>query len=202
MFSFFRKSKKDPHKRLDALHSSLDDSFSKIKEDMNNVGEWIKHLDEHKSRHNVKIEDIDSRLTALEQMLQELQLGNNFVQESQQLSKQERTVVRPKQLSKRVQTAVQTDIQTMLISLTPMERTVVWALLNTDMKLSYSDLSNLLGKDESTVRGQITNIKRKVPGLLLEVSESNGKKRFVASEEMKERIMAQYAQKRAKKSKK
>ena len=161
MFSFFKKRDDEAHNKIDSLHKSLDHSFSKIKEDISNVGEWITHFEEHKKIHHSKIENIDERLRALEELI----LENNKQKEAIQttsLSKQPQTAVRSKQLSKHVQTAVQTPLQEMLVSLTPMERTVFWALLNTDLKLSYSDLRNLLGKDESTVRGQVTNINRKI----------------------------------------
>jgi DNA-directed RNA polymerase specialized sigma24 family protein len=94
---------------------------------------------------------------------------------------------------------VQTDILESLKRLTPMERSLVWALLNTDLKLSYSDLSNILGKDESTVRGQLSNIKRKTDELLLEMSESNGQKRFYIEDRIKNKIMKKYKVKNTKK---
>ena len=73
-----------------------------------------------------------------------------------------------------------------------MERSLVWALLNTELKLSYSDLSTILGKDESTVRGQVSNAKRKIEGLILEKSESNGQKRFYIEEKIKDKVMKKY----------
>jgi hypothetical protein len=39
----------------------------------------------------------------------------------------------------------------------------------------------ILGKDKSTIRGQINNIKQKNPGLIEELRELNGKKRLYIS---------------------
>jgi predicted transcriptional regulator len=89
-----------------------------------------------------------------------------------------------------VQTPVQTAVQTgILETLTVMERAIVWALLNSEMKLSYEDLSVMLGKNKSTIRGQINAIKQKSEGLIEESSEANGKKRVFIPEEMKQIIL-------------
>ena len=199
VFGFFKKGK-DIENELSNLHSSLNDSFSKIKEDMDSVGEWIKHLDEHKGDHHIRLGHFDSRLKVVEEFMY------NLIEQSplEEVSKQQQTAVRPKQtasvskqLSKQ-QTAVQTDIERSLFSLTAMERTVVWSLLNTDLLLSYGDLERILGKDQSTVKGQINNIKRKIPELILEKSESNGKKRFCIEEDKKREIMVKYTGKKGK----
>ena len=88
-----------------------------------------------------------------------------------------------------VQTVVQTAVQTEeLDKLTVMERAVVWALMNADMKLSYEDIATLLGKDQSTVRGQINSIKQKLPGVIHEVREHNNKKRIYIDEKMRKSV--------------
>jgi DNA-binding CsgD family transcriptional regulator len=207
VFRFFKK-RRDTEERFSKLHSSLDESFSKIKDDMHGVGEWIKHLNEKKSEHHSKLDNMNTRLIVVEEFM------NNFLEQSpieevsKQLSKQEQTAVRlnqtgrlSKQLSKHVSKqpeAVQTDIEQALFSLTAMERAVVWSLLNTDILLSYEDLARVLGKDRSTVRGQINNIKRKIPELVLEKSESNGMKRFYVKEDKKRDILIKYTGKKVK----
>jgi len=57
------------------------------------------------------------------------------------------------------------------------ERAILWVLLNTDMKLSYDDLAAMLGKERSTIRGQINRIKQKSE-IIEEQIEKNGKKRL------------------------
>jgi predicted transcriptional regulator len=70
-----------------------------------------------------------------------------------------------------------------------MERAIVWALLNSEMKLSYEDLAALLGKDKSTIRGQINTIKQKNNDLIKEYRETTGKKRIYIPEEIKNNLL-------------
>ena len=57
------------------------------------------------------------------------------------------------------------------------------------MNLSYEDLAALLGKDRSTIRGQINSIKQKNRGIIEESLEVNGKKRLYIPEEIKSLIL-------------
>jgi hypothetical protein len=69
------------------------------------------------------------------------------------------------------------------------------------MRLGYDDLSTILGKEKSTIRGQINTIKSKSEGLIEESIEKNGKKRVYVRPEMREKL-AKYAKVRVKKKKK
>jgi DNA-directed RNA polymerase specialized sigma24 family protein len=207
VFGFFRK-RRDLEERFFNLHNSLNESFSKIKEDMHGVGEWIKHLNETKQEHHERLDDIETRLRVVEEFMNNLMEQSPLEEVSKQLSKQDQTGVclnqtdrLSKQLSKRMSKQLeefQEEIELALLSLTTMERAVVWSLLNTDLLLSYEDLSRILGKDRSTVRGQVNNIKRKIPGLILEKSESNGVKRFYIEEDKKREILIKYTGKKVK----
>ncbi len=100
-----------------------------------------------------------------------------------------------------VQTGVQTGVQTPnLDSFSVSERAILWVLLNTEMKLSYDDIASVLGKERSTVRGQINAIKAKSEGIVEEISEKNGKKRVFIPAEIKERLLKK-AKVRVRKSK-
>ncbi|MEK6906551.1 MAG: hypothetical protein AABW81_02935, partial [Nanoarchaeota archaeon] len=89
-----------------------------------------------------------------------------------------------------VQTGVQTGVQTPNFNqFSTTERAILWVLLNTDMKLSYDDLAAMLGKERSTIRGQINSIKQKSEGLVEEVIEKNGKKRVYIPEELREKLV-------------
>jgi len=89
-----------------------------------------------------------------------------------------------------VQTGVQTGVQTPnLEQFSITERAILWILLNSDMKLGYEDLSTILGKEKSTIRGQINTIKSKSEGLIEESIEKNGKKRVFIPEEIKEKML-------------
>ena len=57
------------------------------------------------------------------------------------------------------------------------------------MRLSYDDLAAMLGKERSTIRGQINSIKQKSESLIEENIEKNGRKRVYIPENMKEKII-------------
>ena len=109
---------------------------------------------------------------------------------SKQLSSANQTTINKQAMPASVQTGVQTPVQTDILSnLTVMERAIVWSLLNSDMKLSYEDLAALLGKDKSTIRGQINTIKQKNPSIIEESRELNGKKRLYINPEIRGKIV-------------
>ena len=70
--------------------------------------------------------------------------------------------------------------------------------MNSDLKLSYEDLALLLGKERSTVRGQVNSIRQKAEGIIEEINEKNGKKRVYIPKEIKEKL-AKYGKVRVKK---
>ena len=197
-------------KRLQNLENDTKKSFESVKGDVDNIGKWIKHLDSQgKQLHGVKdeiIKDLSTLkddLNDLKDMFEEIQTGLQFKQPSKK-----QTAVRKQTAVEAVYEAVQTPVQTgnlygILDGLTANEKLVVWTLLNSadDMKLSYEDIARLLGKERSTVRGQINSIKQKSEGLLQEITESNGKKRVFIHEEVKEKL-SKYAKVRVKGSKK
>ena len=194
-FDFWKKEDKID-KKIESLHKNLGISFDKIKNDMETFSKWVTHLEKHRTNHHSKLEEVEKRMFAMEKLLEDLRYKREFVQ-SQAISTNKQTAVRSKQTAVGVQTPVQTGVQTpdlfdledILKSLTVMERIVLWTLLNTDLKLSYDDLSVLLGRDKSTLRGQINNIKRKSEGLIIEYLENNGKKRFFVEENTKSEIL-------------
>jgi len=170
-------------------------SFDSVKNDMNNVGKWIKHLDNQDKQLFEALESVKNELSTIKKDIEnirvESELGKNEVFGKQLFKKlpvlNEQTAVQA------VQTPVQTPVQTanfydILKNLTSNERLVVLALLNNDMKLSYKDLAILLGKESATVRGQINAIKQKSGGLIEEIIEKNGKKRVFIPDEIKEKM--------------
>jgi hypothetical protein len=71
------------------------------------------------------------------------------------------------------------------------------------MKLSYDDLAAMLGKERSTIRGQLNRIKQKDENLIEEVVERNGKKRVFIPDNLKEKLLKkQRVRIKGKKSKK
>ena len=175
-------------KRVDKLREEVQDSFNHVKKDFGKVSDWIKHLDDKSLSHKNEISDIKTQLLSVHEDVVELKDIISFF--GSPVSKQVPIVGVKQTLSKGVQTAVQTAVQTgILDGFTVMERAIVWALLNSEMKLSYEDLSALLGKDKSTIRGQINTIKQKNSEIIMESREANGKKRLYIPNEIRSIII-------------
>ena len=175
-------------KEVKKLKGEIASSFDSVKQDFDKVGKWIDHFDEKKTHHEREIEALKEVVSGLQNDFEELKDLFSFFGSG--LSKQPQTLSNKQARAVYVQTPVQTAVQTSILSnLTTMERAIVWALLNSDMKLSHEDLSALLGKSKSTIRGQINSIKQKDEGLIIETRESNGKKRLYIPEKMKEIII-------------
>ena len=187
MFSwFFRK------KEIEEIKKETKKSFDDVKKDIISISGWIKHLDSEKNLQKKEINDLKEFLSSIKDELDgiknvlSLMGGMNF----------SKTFKTPKQLSKKqttvypVQTAVQTAVQTPnLEHFSITERAILAILLNTDMRLSYDDLAAMLGKERSTIRGQINSIKQKSESLIEENIEKNGRKRVYIPENMKEKII-------------
>ena len=170
--------------KVDKLKIEVQDSFNHVKKDFNKVGKWIKHLDDKHVLHKNEISDIKNQLLTIQGDLMEIKDFISFF--GPRLSKQTQTMSDKQTTTMTVQTAVQTAVQTDVLSnLTVMERAIVWALINSEMKLSYEDLAALLGKDKSTIRGQINTIKQKNEGIIMESRELNGKKRLYIPDEIR-----------------
>jgi predicted transcriptional regulator len=179
-------------KKYEKLKEEVQESFNHVKSDFNKVGDWIKHLDGKYKKQDDQIVDIQEQLLYIQTEIGDIKELISFFkpQLTQPLSKQLPTVRDKQAMSAAVQTAVQTPVQTdILDNLTVMERAIVWALLNSEMKLSYEDLAALLGKDKSTIRGQINTIRQKNDGLIEEFREVSGKKRIYIPEEMRNKIV-------------
>jgi len=192
------------------LEEETKKSFSSVKDDMDKIGKWIKHLDEGDKQLFEMVSELKQELSTIKGEIGE-------VRESIDLAVEQRT---NKQLFKKlpvlhkqtavdgVQEAVQTPVQAgnfydILRNLSSNERLIIFTLLNSEngMKLSYEDLAMLLGKDKTTVRGQVNTIKQKSEGLIEEIIEKNGKKRVFVPEETREKLL-KYAKVRVKGNKK
>jgi predicted transcriptional regulator len=196
-------------KRYKKLEAETKKSFSGVKKDFEAVGKWIKHLDERNKQLSDVIfllrEDmalVRDEIGGVREGLEEVSDG---VQNKQVFKK---LPVLGKQTGVgAVQNPVQTGVQTgnfyeILKGLSSNERLLMFTLANSDMKLSYEDLAMLLGKERSTIRGQINSIRQKADGLIQEmVEKKNGKKRVYVDDSIKDRL-AKYAKVRVGKGKK
>lgn len=179
-------------KRKDEL---IKKAFQEAKEDAEKLGKWVKHLHEKDQQLFDAVSDIKNDLSSIRSELDSLReavdLATMSDSDKQLFGK---TAVGGKQTAvSHVQELVQTPVQTgnfsdFLKSLSANERLLVFTLLQSEMKLSYEDLALLLGKERSTVRGQINAIKQKSEGLIEEFIEKNGKKRVFIPDQMKEKL--------------
>ena len=165
------------------------DLYKKIKDYLSKNG--LNVIETTPEKHDKDIARILESINIINKDIKEVKESLIFLGQapSKQGNKQGPLSKNKQQTGEAVQKAVQTAVQTAnLDKLTVMERVVVWALLNTDLRLSYDDIAALLGKDRSTVRGQINAIKQKIPSLIQEKKEPNGKKRLFINEENKKKL--------------
>ncbi len=202
MFSWLFKNK---YKQLE---EKTQEGFNSVKKDMEVVGKWVKHLDNKDKQVFDIINELKLEISSIKDEIASMREGLDIVGESGK-NKQvfEKIAVLDKQtavygVEKAVQTAVQTgNFYEIFKGLTSNERLLVLTLMNSDMKLSYEDLALLLGKERSTIRGQINAIKQKSEGLIMEITEKNGKKRVFVPDSVKEKL-AKYAKVRVNNKKK
>jgi hypothetical protein len=185
---------------ISGLKDEIKQAFKAVKEDIKNAADWVTHLNNRDKQHEESIDEINGRLSSIENNLEEIKTFISFFDSrvSKQLFKQRQTGVYKQTAVQGVQTPVQTGVygvQTAIQSaflgnLSVMERAIVWVLLNAqdNMKLSYEDIATILGKDKATIRGQINSIKQKSEGMIEEAMEPNGKKRYFISENMREML--------------
>jgi len=178
-------------KEVEGVKEETRKGFDSVKKDIGAVSGWIKHLDSEKNLHTRDISEIKDILSAIHEeieglknvvsVMNEIRPRPTAAKNKQPLSQQ--TAVYP------VQTAVQTAVQTPnLDAFSVTERAIIWILLHSDMKLSSDDLAAMLGKEKSTIRGQLNAIKQK-GDLISESVEKNGKKRVFIHEEIKEKLL-------------
>ncbi len=182
---FFKK------KGIESIKEETKKGFESVKKDITAVGGWIKHLNSEKNIQQKEIQDIKEILSSVQDEVEGLKNVLSIMNE-----------LKPKQVFKTskgkfseqfpvyaVQTGVQTGVQTPdLEHFSVTERAIIWILLNTDMKLGYDDLAAMLGKERSTIRGQINRIKHK-SAIIEEYIEKNGKKRIFILEDIKEKLL-------------
>jgi predicted transcriptional regulator len=182
--------------KLEEAREETKKGFDSVKKDILSVSGWIKHLDSEKELQKKDILEIKEVLSSVKEELEGLKnifsIMNDFNTNSmfKQPFKTNQRMLNKQTDVYTVQTSVQTDVQTPNLSnFSITERAILFILLNTDMKLSYDDLSSMLNKEKSTIRGQINTIKSKSESLIEEIIEKNGKKRIFIPEKIKEKLL-------------
>lgn len=186
MFGWFNRKKE-----LEEVKEETKKGFEFVKKDITAVSGWIKHLDSEKDMQKKELKEVKDVLSSIQEELEGLKnvlaMMNDL--KSKQLFKTGARVFEKQTAVLPVQTGVQTAVQTPnLEQFSITERAIIWVLLNGDMKLSYDDLAAMLGKEKTTIRGQINSIKQKSE-IIEEIIEKNGKKRVFIPEEIKEKLL-------------
>ena len=187
MFDWFFKKKE-----AEKIREEVKNSFDLVKKDINGVGEWIEYFNSDKDSQKKDIEEIKDVLSSIKKEIEEMKISFS---EPENLSFKQ-VFKTPKRVFKKqtgvyaVQTGVQTGVQTpKLEQFSITERAILWVLLNTDLKLSYEDLAAVLGKEKTTIRGQINAIKQRNEGIIQEITEKNNKKRVFIEKNTKEKLL-------------
>jgi len=187
MFWWFNKKKE-----VEEIKEETKKSFDSVKKDITSVSGWIKHLDSEKNMQKKDIEEIRGILSSIKEDVEGIKNVISVMNElkPKQVFKTPKQVFNKQTAVYAVQTGVQTGVQTPNLSqFSVTERAILWVLLNSEIKLSYDDLAAMLGKERSTIRGQINTIKQKSETLIEEEIEKNGKKRVFIPEEIKEKML-------------
>lgn len=187
MFGFFRK--KEDKTEINNLKQAVQTGFNNVKHDINNLTKWIKHLDAQDVQVKNDLIDVSEDISSIKEEIENLKNMISILGNAQSF-KQRRTVFDKQTVDYPVLDSVQTDVQTAILdNLTANERAIIFMLLNSDMKLSYEDLAAMLGKNKSTIRGQVNSIKQKSEGLIEESMGENNKKRVYIPEKTKEILL-------------
>ena len=185
----FGKVKKE---EFDAHKSAVQTALNNVKQDVGDIGKWIKHLDQQDSSIKSDVEGVVSEIATIKSDIEEIKkmLSDEESIKIKTLFKQRQTANGKQTPVYAVQTAVQTAVQAAFFTkLSISEKAIVGILLNnseTNMKLSYEDLATIMAKDTATIRGQVNSIKQKCEGLIEEQIEKNGKKRLFIPDKIRE----------------
>jgi hypothetical protein len=178
------------------LKEELRRSFDAVKHDISSLSVWIKHLENQDRELRRAISMVKDDLSSVYDELESVKNMIGFLGNVKKEAQNKQLFTTPQQLFKKqtavgaVQTPVQTGVQTPnfeQFSLT--ERAIIWLLLNYEGPLSYEDLAVMLGKEKSTIRGQINSIRAKNEDFIKESIEKNGKKRVFIPREIKENLL-------------
>ncbi len=179
-------------KDIERIKEDTKRGFESVKKDITSVSGWIKHLDSERENQKKDIEEIKNFLSTIYDEIEGIKNVVSVMNDlkPKQVFKTPSRVFNKQTAVQGVQTPVQTAVQTPnLEQFSITERAILWVLLNSDMKLSYDDLAAMLGKERSTIRGQINSIKQKSEYMIEETIEKNGKKRVSIPENIKENML-------------
>lgn len=194
MFNFFGKKVKK--EEFDTHKNAVQTALNSAKEDILNVSKWVEHLNNNDEGIKGDVEDVYEELSSIKTDIEEIKnmvslaINPKKYAKHKALLKQQGVGVDEQTAVFNVQSAVQTAVQAdFLDRLSISERALVMILLNSDLKLSYEDLGAMMGKDSTTVRGQINSIRQKCDDLIEEQIEKNNKKRLYIPDKIKATLL-------------
>ncbi|MDD5133251.1 MAG: sigma-70 region 4 domain-containing protein [Candidatus Nanoarchaeia archaeon] len=178
------------------LDTKLHESFSNIKIDIKEIGNWINHFkqkhdenDEKHENHEKNIMHLSRRISAIEDKLENLSVQSfmNVHERSAEIGLNEATPSNSgSQLFMNVQSFM--NVQT-IEKLTPAQKNILGLLVYAGGPLGYDDISKKLGLSIVTVRRHINDIK-KVGFKLEEKNSAKGRKKlFYFGEKEKRAIL-------------
>lgn len=179
-------------KEIEQIEEDTKKGFEAVKKDISSVHGWIKHLDSEKSIQEREIAEIKEAIASMQTELEGIKnvIALNNQKKIKQAFKTPQQLFNKQPAVQAVQKSVQTGVQTPKMSdFSLSERAIIWVLLTDERRLSYDDLAAILGKERSTIRGQINAIKQKSESLIEEAVEKNGKKRVFIPQEIKEKLL-------------
>ncbi len=164
--------------RISEVHTILESSFSKVKEDIDQVGEWIRHFDNYKDEQHKKFINFEERLRSIEQYIinsneNKNQTGHSENEHVQSFNRSIQPIMNVQKID----------------DLTPAQKQVVGILIYSGGPLSYEDISNKLKINVVTVRRHINDIKRAGFKIKEKVSVKNRRKMFMLDEDIKQTIL-------------
>jgi predicted transcriptional regulator len=187
MFGFFKR--RVEKEEFEQLKKGVQTGFNSAKQDINSISKWIKHLDSNDNRLKEHILELEEELSTVKEEIENVKNMLSLVG-NKQVFKQRPTVFNKQTPVVGVLNSVQTGVQTVFLdNLSSTERSIIFILLNSDMRLSYEDIASILGKRKTTIRGQINSIKQKSEGLIEESIGENNKKRVYIPEKIKEMLL-------------
>jgi predicted transcriptional regulator len=202
-------------KKDESFKDEIKDSFAEVKADVDKISAWINHLHTQDKKHNTRVEELYDEILKIKEDIDGIKSFISYFDSSlsRGVFKHPRTAVYKQTAVLGVQTPIFNanfkNLQSMqngeygsesdfasnygsfLRGMSQTERTIVWIVLNSELKLSCDDIAALLGKERATVRGQLNSIKRKNENLILEHVEKNGKKRYYIDPRVKEGLLKQ-----------
>ena len=177
---------------MPVITTEINPASASFKANCANMDALVEHLNNTDSGLKTDIEDVYEELSTVKTELEELKNMVSLAVNPKLLKKNSavQAAVDKQTAVYTVQNGVQTAVQTVFLErLSVSERALVMILLNSDMKLSYEDLGAMMGKDSTTIRGQINSIKQKCEGLIDEQIEKNNKKRLYIPEKIRNTLL-------------